>query len=79
MLGSVDQVERNFFRLKIDTFQRCALERGAHAAAAGAAEINVAAEQSGDRQRSGDDHRFVVESFVFEEAAGVGDVDGKII
>ena len=42
-----DQVERNFFRLKIDAFQRCALDRGAHAAAAGAAEINAAAEQGG--------------------------------
>ena len=38
-----DQIKSNFLRLKIDAFQRRALERGAHAAAAGSAKIDVAA------------------------------------
>ena len=44
-----------------------------------AADINVAAEQCGRRQRTGDDHGFIFQSFVFEKAASVGDVDGEII
>ncbi len=58
---------------------RRAFERGAHAAAARAAEVHVAAEHRSDGQRSGDDYRFVIEAFVFVKAFGIGDVDGKIV
>ncbi len=74
-----DQIKSNFLRLKIDAFQRRALERGAHATAAGAAKIDVAAEQSRDRQWTGDDYGFVFEPFVFKESFSVRDVNGKII
>jgi hypothetical protein len=77
--GIGDEIKGDFLRLKVDAFQRRALERGAHAAAAGTAIIDVAAEQSGDRQRTGDNNGFVFEPFVFEESFGVGDVDRKII
>ena len=57
--GIGDEIKGDFFRLKVDAFQWRALERGAHAAAAGTAIIDVAAQQSGDRQRTGDNNGFV--------------------
>ena len=44
-----------------------------------AAKIDVAAEQCGGGERTGDDHGFVLEAFVFEKSSGIGDVNGKVV
>ncbi len=74
-----DQIECHFLRLKIDAFQRRAFERSAHAAAAGSAVVDVAAQQGRDGKRTRDNDGLVFQPFVFEEALGVGDVYGKVI
>ena len=55
-----NQIKSHFVGLEHDPFDGSALERRAHAAATGAAEIHVAAQQGRDRQRAGDDDGFVV-------------------
>src|SRR5215471_16270954 len=65
-----DEVPRDFLCLVEDRFQLGSFGGCPQSAAAGAAEIDVAADQRRDRRRSADDDGFVLQSFIFEEAFG---------
>src|SRR5437870_2627894 len=58
---------------------RSTLQRGAHAAAARAAEIYIAAQESRDGKRPGNNYGFVVEAFFAEKSLAVGDINRKIV
>src|SRR5690349_22531662 len=74
-----DKKPSYFFRLIEDRLQLRSFRSGAQSAAAGAAEIDVAAEQRGDRRGPADSDRFVLQAFIFEKTFGFGGVDGEII
>jgi hypothetical protein len=74
-----DKIERDFVGLKHDAFNRRAFERRAHATAARAAVIDIAAQQRRDGKRTRNHDGFIVEAFVFEESFGIGNINREIV